>query len=196
MGQSATQQANATEILIPDEILAYAKLTFGHYVPKRRYSGFKDFNERGNGDFIALVAALTIHHQMGLMGKVCSLELTAGDGDNKDLSVRIDNNYQTINLKASAYAPFRPGLNLFVKEEELKKEDFFAYIQCFVHLNEENFLPHIHIPGGCSTKSKLFKQYRENPTVIPNTGGHRGIKIPCDELSPFQKIVDAIDEKF
>lgn len=188
------------ELEIPQAILEYAKLTFQHYVPKRRYSGFKDDHRqvRGNGDLIALVAALTLHHEFGKQNKICTLELTSGAGDSKDLSVVIKKQPFLINIKASAYAPFRPNLNLFVKEEELSTEGskFDAYLQCFVHLSEDNMAPHMHVAGGCSTGSTLFKECSQIIDIIPNTGNHRGIKIPCARLNPFENLLQKVDEKF
>jgi len=184
---------------IPKEIYDYAYLTYNHYVPKQRYSGFLEKNakqKRGDGDLIALLSALCIHNIFGENNKVCNLELTSGDGDKKDIAIRIKNKYRPINIKASAYSPFRDGLNLFVKAEELNK-NVFGFIQCFVHLNENDDLdPHIHIPGGCSTSSKIWKEYSKNIINIPNTGGHKGIKIPCEELKPFENLINWTDNKF
>lgn len=188
------------ELEIPPAVLEYAKLTYQHYVPKRRYSGFQEDNRqiRGNGDLIALVAALTLHHEFGKLNKICTLELTSGAGDSKDLSILVKKQPLLINIKASAYAPYRPNLNLFVKEEELTTEGkkFDAYLQCFVHLAEDNLPPHMHVAGGCSTSSEIFKECKQIIGVIPNTGGHRGMKIPCERLNPFENLLQKADEKF
>jgi len=188
------------EIEIPPSILEYAKLTYQHYVPKCRYSGFKEENRqiRGNGDLIALVAALTLHHEFGIQNKICTLELTSGAGDSKDLGIVIKKQPFLINIKASAYAPYRPNLNLFVKEEELTEDGkkFNAYLQCFVHLQEDEMPPHMHVAGGCSTDSAIFKECSQQIGIIPNTGGHRGMKIPCERLNPFENLLQKADEKF
>lgn len=187
------------ELAIPPPLLSYAQLTYTHYVPKRRYSGFKETNRqvRGNGDLLALIAALTLHHEFAKNGKICTLELTSGAGDSKDLSVIIKGKPFLINIKASAYAPYRPNLNLFIKNEELgENQKFDAYLQCFVHLEEKDLSPHMHIAGGCSTTSQLFQEYAQKLETIPNTGGHKGIAVPCERLNPFENLLQKVDSKF
>jgi len=186
---------NRYELVVTDAILGYAQATFKHYTPTRRYSGFSDGGIRGSGDFLALVAALAIHDAFGRAGRVCSLELTIGDGDDKDLSVRVGGDYKGINIKASAYSPYRDGLNLFIKEEELKKKGFWGYLQCFVHLEEGNEEPHLHIAGWCKTNSSAYEECSKTLATIPNTGGHKGIEIPCDWLEPFESLVELVDSK-
>jgi len=181
-------------IVIPGPILDYANFTYKAYVPDRRASGFLEQSgqKRGQGDLLALIGSLLIYDLICKHKKVCQLEMTSGDGDSRDISVRIGGKFRPINIKTSAYGPYRDGLNLFVKEEEIGK-DFFAFIQCFVHIDEE---PHVHIPGGLSVKSRVWEKFSGTLSDIPNTGGHRGIKISCEKLYPFKSFLEIIDRKF
>lgn len=181
-------------IEIPSEILAYAKLTYTHYVPIKRASGFEENanQTRGDGDLSDLLASLTLHHLIGKNKRVFKMDLSSGCGDDDDLSIRIDNKWQSVNIKTSLYAPYREGLHLYVKKEELSK-DIDYYVQCFVHLNEKGFAPHIHVAGWVKKNGEIWNSAKE--IKIPTTE-HYGIGIPVSKLEDFKKLVCAIDKKF
>jgi len=181
---------------IPREILDYAKLTYRHYVPNRRASGFKELasQERGSGDLSDLLASLCVYFLFCENKKVCKLDLTSGVGDKDDISIRIKNIWKHVNVKTSSYAPFRDGLNLYVKKEELPKDNIDIYIQCFVHL-EETKTPHIHIAGWMDTSDELWNKAKENLIFIPKAN-HMGVGIKVENLFKFDDLVSKIDSKF
>lgn len=184
------------EFNIPKEILDYAKLTYKHYVPTRRASGFKELSnqERGTGDLSDLLASLCVYFLFCENKKVSKLDLTSGVGDKDDISIRIKNNWKHVNVKTSAYAPFRDGLNLYVKKEELSKDHIDIYIQCFVHL-EETDQPHIHIAGWMDTSHEIWNQAKENLIFIPKAK-HMGVGVKVENLFKFEDLISKADTKF
>src|SRR5690606_18437565 len=127
--------------------------------------------------------------------KVSKMDITCGVGDKSDIEVRVNNEWKKINVKTSSYAPFRSGLNLYVKEEEINK-DIDAYVQCFVHLNEDDLPPHVHIAGWIPTTSDNWKKASSNLIKIPRTNGHKGVKIGVESLQTLDKMINIIDNKF
>ena len=183
-------------IEIPEHILSFASATSSFYTPLSRKSGFNETKSqrRGDGDLSDLIGTLMIYELLAKENKICKIELCSGDGDESDLAVRVDGQYRKINIKTSLYAPFRDGLNLYVKEEELGK-DIDAYIQVFVHLHEGQHKPHVHIAGWCAKNSQAWKDHQK-VINIPNTGGHRGIGIPIERLGSLAGLKKAADTKF
>ena len=188
--------------VIPLEILEYARYTYNYYTPFKRYSGFTETSEqiRGHGDFLDLLGSLIIFDYLGHLGKVCGIELCVGIGDKKDIEVQINGAMKSLNIKTSNYKPFHDNLNLFIKEEELEKS-VDAYLQIFIHLDEDDcngsiLDPHFHIAGWCARDSTLWNNYYNKLIEIPNTGGHQGIGIPVSELGSFQSFVSLVDSKF
>lgn len=186
----------ASEIEISTEIYNYAAYTFKHLVPLTRKSGFQEIanQRRGEGDFLDLVAKLTLMDMFGRANKVCSMELTFGTGDQSDLKLQINRQMTDWNIKTSKYAPYREGLNLFVKKEEIDKP-FRGYIQCFVHLGENNKPPHIHVAGACLKGDKVWNKARNCIIKIPQTN-HYGIGIPVESLTSIYTLIKYTDDKF
>ena len=181
---------------IPQHILDFARATSKFYTPLARHSGFSETNaqKRGDGDLSDLIGTLMVFELLAKENKICKIELCSGDGDESDLEIRVNGHYKKINIKTSLYAPFRDSLNLYIKEEELDK-DIDAYMQVFVHLQEGQQKPHVHIAGWCPTGSETWKAH-QNIINIPNTGGHRGIGIPINKLGSLTSLKKAADTKF
>jgi len=184
------------EITIPTSIYDYAAYTFKNFVPLNRKSGFSEIKgqPRGEGDFLDLVAKLTLFDMFGKNNKVCSMNLICGAGDDGDLTVFIGGKPTIWNIKTSKYAPFREGLNLFVKNEELNKK-VNGYIQCFVHLGEGDLAPHMHVPGYCLCAGSTWNEIVSKPIIIPQTK-HRGIGFPVEKLRPLGMLIRNADIKF
>lgn len=180
---------------IPHAILEYTSFTYKNYVPLQRYNGFDEIEgqKRGQGDFIELATKLTLFDHICKQNKICGLELVSGTGDDKDLFIQVGGRKITWNIKTSNFAPFRSGLNLFIKREELEKE-VSGYIQAFVHLEEENTHPHIHVVGFVLKGSDVWNEYNQI-VDIPRTN-HRGVKIPVEKLHCFETLVRNTDRKF
>jgi hypothetical protein len=182
-------------IAIPQPLLSFAEHFYQNLVPQQRRSGFNEIEEqfRGQGDFLDLLGSLIVFDKLGKAKKICSLELVCGKGDEGDVHIDISGKTTIWNIKTSKYAPFRGGLNLFVKEEELKKANVFGYMQVFVHLDETNE-PHVHIAGICSANGSIIKKHGKLGN-IPRTG-HRGLSVPVEKLAPFDKLIAKADNKF
>tara|TARA_Y100000310_G_C20558032_1_gene751558 strand:+ start:320 stop:907 length:588 start_codon:yes stop_codon:yes gene_type:complete len=183
-------------IEIPQHILDFASATASFYTPLARRSGFNETKtqRRGDGDLSDLIGTLIVFELLARENKICKIELCSGDGDESDLEIRVGGQYRKVNIKTSLYAPYRDGLNLYVKEEELDKA-IDAYIQVFVHLNEGKQKPHVHIAGWCAKESQVWKDH-QNVINIPNTGGHLGIGIPVQKLGSLASLKKAADTKF
>ena len=184
------------KLIIPQEILSYAKLTASNMTPLERKSGWDELATeiRGQGDLLDLVGSLMLFHELGKRNKICSVDLTCGIGDDRDLTISINGKLKSVNIKTSAYGPFGNNLRLFVKEEELNK-NIDAYIQCFVHLNKGT-LPHVHLAGWLATNSALWKHAKQNIDTIPNTGGHKGVGVSVSKLGHITKLYELVDNKF
>lgn len=182
---------------IPEHIVAFAKQFSKYTVPISRQSGFNetDSQKRGDGDLTDMLGSIMVFDVLGRNNVVCSMDITSGSGDEKDLSIRVKGKYTNWNIKTSTYFPFRDNLNLFVKEEELNK-NIFGFMQVFVHLKEKDEKPHVHIAGVTTTKTKVWEKAVENIDVIPNTGGHKGIKIKISDLVGFPVFIKQLDTKF
>lgn len=185
-----------TVLDIPEPILRYAAHTARHLTPLRRSGGFGEIEgcPRGEGDFLDLVAGLTVFDLVARVGRVCSIDITCGAGDVKDLAIRLKGRETHWNIKASKYAPYRDGLNLFLKSEEAGKP-LAGYIQCFVHLAEGRLPPHVHVAGACLTSSPAWREALASEITIPKTG-HRGIAIPVASLHPIGTLIHFADRKF
>jgi len=189
---------------IVQQIQEYAECTYPLLVPLKRKSGIQEMDIeqlRGEGDFMDLLATLTLFEYSASQNAVCSINITCGEGDKGDISFRIKGNKTIWNIKTSKYSPFHENLNLFVKEEELYKP-MNGYIQAFIHLDpleKEKTVPHIHFAGGILTTGKKWKsylsEYEKNPTTIPRTN-HKGMGIPVVDLFPIQNILKLCDKKF
>jgi len=193
-----TQTINDCCIDIVQPLLEYAEHIYQNFVPLQRKSGFTETKHqyRGEGDFLDLLGALVVFDELGKNNKVCSLELVCGKGDEGDIGISIDGIMTTWNVKTSQYAPYRSGLRLFVKQEELTKETF-GYIQCFVHLDEDDH-PHVHIAGACRAHGQKFQELSKPDKLkpIPKTGGHMGVHFPVEELASFEILLEKADTKF
>jgi hypothetical protein len=189
------------QIEIPNYILEFSKKIAPKLVPNKRASGWAELptEKRGAGDLMDLIGSLILFDKISSANKICKLDITCGSGDKSDLEIRIKNSFKKINIKTSSYYPFRDGLNLYVKEEELNK-NIDAYVQVFVHLDEiENGItlsPHVHVAGWIPTISDMWLKNKENIIIIPKTDGHKGIKIPTSKLANIDKMISMIDEKF
>jgi len=148
---------------------------------------------RGSGDVVELVAKLTLADWFARSGKACAVDLTFGEGDLHDLVVTTaaKKSRTTWNIKASKYQPYRSGLNLMVKWEEVSKP-ITGYIQCFVHLAEGDLPPHVHFAGVCRRdKAGWLDAVSRGPVSLPNTGGHPGLVIPVSDLLPVKLLLEA-----
>ena len=183
------------KVIISPEILNYAKFTSPNMTPLKRKSGWTELasEKRGQGDLLDLIGSLVIFHELGKRNKICSVDMTCGFGDDKDIVVVIKGEKKSINIKTSSYGPYRDNLRLFVKEEELDK-NIDAYIQCFVHLNQDE--PHIHLAGWVATNSSVWLTAKKNVETIPNTGGHKGIGITLNKLGQIESLFNLVDNKF
>lgn len=181
---------------IPKSILDFANYISPVLTPKSRASGWKELETeiRGYGDLMDLIGSLFIFDKISKKNKVCKINITSGIGDDFDLEIRVNSEFKKINIKTSSYFPYKPGLNLIVKKEEINK-NIDAYIQLFIHLTEE-LEPHIHIAGWIPTVSKRWQDSKNNLVEIPRTNGHMGIKIPIEYLGSIDKLISIIDEKF
>jgi len=181
---------------VPVEVLDYLRLVSPSLTPEKRMSGWSELasERRGYGDLTDLVGTQMVFLELAQAGKVCEMNITCGKGDQYDLLAYIKGKPHPINIKTSTYSPFRPGLRLFVKAEELSKP-IGVYVQCFVHLKAADGRPHIHIAGCISTTNPKWQQFSRKVEDIPNTGCHQGIGIPIEELSPFEKLVSKLDDK-
>jgi hypothetical protein len=175
-----------SQVPIPEPTLVFAKHVAGIVTPPYRTAGFADDGLRGRGDFLDAIGTMIVFEQIARAGKKVSADITAGYGDDCDLTIEINRRFSMWNIKASEYAPFRPNLHLFVKEEEADKS-VDGYIQVFVHVAEDGQLPHAHIAGVCSRHRLLTYPVVE----IPNTGGHMGYAVPLRDLKPFDGLVNA-----
>ena len=122
------------------------------------------------------------------------MEMVCGKGDSLDLMIQINHKETSWNIKTSSYSPYREGLNLFIKKEELDK-NINGYIQVFVHLDEaDDPEPHIHVAGCVIKNSEIWKSCNKIIN-IPKTN-HKGIKIPIELLKNFALFSNKADEKF
>lgn len=182
------------KIEIPRPLLQYAATTYLHLVPHQRHAGFQDLSpeERGKGDYMDLLGSLVLFNMFGQASRVCSLNITAGTGDDNDLRLRINDKWKSLNVKTSSYAPFSDRLHLYVKEEEVQKPTDF-YVQVFVHTREDDEAPHVHVAGWIDRRSDLWLQSPIEP--IPRTN-HRGLCLTIAALQPFSELIERIDRKF
>lgn len=183
-------------VQIPEPILVYAAHTASHLVPRRRYGGFAEVEgcPRGEGDHLDLVAGLTLFDALARAGCVCSMDITCGVGDRKDLAIRLKGRETHWNIKACKYVPYRDGLNLFIKREEANKP-VAGYLQCFVHLAEGTLPPHVHVAGACLTSGAAWRKAVATEILIPRAG-HVGFAIPVGSLHPFAALLNFADKKF
>jgi hypothetical protein len=181
---------------IPIDMLSFARNLAPCFTPNKRASGFADPTEskRGRGDYLDLLGTLLIFDIMAHENIVSRAQLVSGAGDDCDLMMRHQQDWVTINVKTSEFAPFHDGLNLFIKQEEIAKP-IDAYVQVFVHTSEDD-APHVHLAGWATTRGPQFKKRMDNLIEIPNTGGHKGIAIPVRELRPFASLLKLGDRKF
>lgn len=168
-------------------LIEYAREESVFLTPPVRSAGFGDVDERGSGDFLDHVGTLASFLFFAENGCWVKREVVAGPGDSFDLSLLLLGGWYSMNVKTSRYAPFRDDLHLMVKEEELWKETAL-YMQVFVHLEEPNDPePHAHLCGYI--RQEVLK---ETPvSVLPQTGGHRGIQIKLTDLRPLSKLIQA-----
>jgi hypothetical protein len=189
------------KVEIPDAILAYAEFTAPSLTPYERKSGWNELptERRGDGDLLDLMGSLIIFHGLSSNGRLCSLDITCGMGDDCDLRAVINGAPRTINVKTSSYDPEDEDfsrLHLYVKSEELEKRLPDIYIQCFIHHIDMAAMvtPHVHITGWIPTHSQAWK---EQPVItIPRTNGHKGIGVKIEQLETFEKLVGMVDRKF
>lgn len=181
-------------IQIPRALLAYAAATYPHLVPHQRIAGFDDATpeERGKGDYMDLLGSLMLFHVLGERNRVCTINITCGTGDSSDNLIRVRNQWMSVNVKTSSYAPFSERLHLYVKEEEIAKP-IDIYIQVFVHTREGGLAPHVHFAGYVARGSSLWTSVPIAP--IPRTN-HRGIGIPVSALEPVENLIEMSDQKF
>lgn len=181
---------------IPEQILEFARYISPSLTPHARASGWQELETevRGNGDLMDLIGTLFIFDKISKCNKVCKMNITCGVGDEFDLEIRVGGLFKKVNIKTSAYAPYKSGLNLIVKQEEVEK-DIDAYIQIFVHLTETE-TPHIHIAGWIPTVSNRWQDAKNNLVEIPRTNGHKGVKIHIENLGCLDKLISLIDNKF
>jgi hypothetical protein len=181
---------------IPEQLLRFAKYISPSLTPHNRVAGWHELETevRGTGDLMDLIGTLFIFDKISKEDKVCTMNITCGVGDDFDLEIRVGGSFKKVNIKTSSYAPFKQGLNLIVKQEEVDK-NIDAYIQLFVHLNETE-TPHIHEGGWIPTISKRWLEAKDNLVEIPRTNGHKGVKIPVEHLGSLDKLISMIDNKF
>jgi hypothetical protein len=165
-------------------------------VPSSRFSGFADVSKksRGLGDVMDLIGSLVVFKYLTSNDIACSVNITSGKGDEWDLCVFKHNRPVTFNIKTSQFAPFRKGLNLFIKEEETRKPAD-GYIQVFIHAGEGGEEPHAHIAGYFRTTWSMWEDFSHRMTIIPHTGGHRGAKVPVEELQDIRRMLDFYDQR-
>jgi hypothetical protein len=181
---------------IPEQLLRFAKYISPSLTPNNRIAGWRELDTeiRGNGDLMDLIGTLYVFDRISKNGKVCRINITCGIGDEFDLEILVNGDFKKVNIKTSSYVPFKSGLNLIVKKEEVDK-DIDAYIQLFVHLDETD-VPHIHVGGWIPTISKRWLEAKDNLVEIPRTNGHMGVKIPIEHLGSLDKLISMIDDKF
>lgn len=181
---------------VPKEYIEFSKMFAKNMTPKTRTAGWKELETeiRGRGDFYDLLGSLFVFNQIASQNRICRMDITAGIGDKSDIDVRINNEFKSINVKTSSYTPYREGLSLFIKEEELIKP-MDAFVQCFFHPNEGNYEPHIHVAGWITTNSATWKECAKNIITLPNTGGHKGVRIPASKLQPLDKMISLVDSR-
>lgn len=179
---------------VPSHVLRYAGRTYQHLVPHKRQAGFDDLTpeERGKGDYMDLLGSLVLFDLLGRADRVCAVNITSGAGDANDMKLRINNNWRTLNVKTSSYAPFSDRLHLYVKEEEIEK-DIDLYVQVFVHTREDDEPPHVHVAGYIERGDPTWLSFPVEP--IPRTN-HQGLCIPVQELRMFEHLIAMTDEKF
>lgn len=181
---------------IPKQIIELSKYIAPSLIPHNRIAGWSELETevRGTGDLMDLIGTFFIFDKISKKDKVCTMNITCGVGDDFDLKIRVDGSFKKVNIKTSSYTPYKPGLNLIVKQEEINK-DIDAYIQLFVHLNETE-IPHIHVGGWLPTISKRWEEAKNNLAEIPRINGHQGVKIPIEHLGSLDKMIFLIDNKF
>jgi hypothetical protein len=193
LGMAETTQ----RLPIPTPIIEYARFAASEYIPPRRTGGFAETaqQKRGHGDFLELVAKLTLKHFLVVEHNVMvTLELTSGQGDETDMRIWFGSpetswRPRRVDVKSSAFAPFHEGLNLCVKEAEARHRPADIYIQCFVHLDEtDDPEPHMHLAGLVFTSWDIWQESLSNMQEIPNTNGARGVLIPCHRLRPVRAL--------
>lgn len=181
---------------IPEQILEFARYISPSLTPHTRASGWHELGTevRGNGDLMDLIGTLFVFDKLSKQHKVCRMDITCGVGDEFDLEIRVGDEFKKVNIKTSSYAPYKPGLSLIVKKEEVEK-DIDAYIQLFVHLSETE-VPHVHVAGWIPTVSNRWQDAKSNLVEIPRTNGHMGVRIPIEHLGSLDKLISMIDDKF
>jgi hypothetical protein len=186
---------NDYRIPISNILWEFADIMSPLLVPGHRTVGFdvKD-GQRGDGDFMELLARITIFREIASRRKICNIILVCGEGDPFDLTVKINKKDTVWDVKASAYSPYRAGLNLFVIKEYAEKP-VDGYIQAFVHLNENQEEPHLHIAGIMSVDNPIFIARKQQTINIPGAD-HPGIKIPVEELTRFETLLGKADDKW
>lgn len=184
------------KLKIPPSIIGLAEDFKELLVPSSRFSGFSDASQkdRGTGDMMDLIGTMMVFKYLTSHGIAASANITSGKGDVWDLCVFKHNRPVTFNIKTSRYKPYREGLNLFIKEEEVSKPAD-GYIQVFVHMEEEGEDPHVHIPGYFRTSWAMWEEHSARLKIIPYTDGHRGAKIPIEELQDIRRMLEVFDER-
>lgn len=180
------------QIPVSEDTVAFARSMVPVLVPRVRTAGFVGKDWRGSGDLLDLVGSIVVFRELAARGCVCSLNITAGCGDASDIDISIPGVPEMThwNVKTSRYAPYRDGLNLIIKEEELLKP-MYGFIQCFVHLDEPPSAPHVHIAGF-----DLRKRLEPLSLVeIPNTGGHIGVMRPVEALACFERLLNGATKR-
>lgn len=189
---------DAPRLAIPAPVLDYARFAANEYVPPKRTGGFSETSNqrRGRGDFLELVAKLTLKHFLVVEHNImATLELTSGQGDDADMTLWVGDPRKRwyamkVDVKSSEFAPFHEGLHLFVKAAEALHRPADIYIQCFVHLEESDDIePHMHVAGLLFTRTDLWKEHLAEIAQIPGTGGANGVLVPCHKLRPVQNLL-------
>lgn len=179
------------KVYVPEHYILTARCLSKGKTPTVRTKGFQEQSgqQRGAGDVSDTVGCFALFQYLVELGIPPEYHLTALQGDQTDLTIKIKNQTFTVNVKTSSWQPEddRPEkhCHLAIKESEFNKLNDFYY-QVMTHLNPKNDRPHIHFCGGIAKESLDFEKWFGS---IPNTGGSKGLWIPSSSLKSIQELV-------
>jgi hypothetical protein len=177
------------KVYVPEHFILTAKSLSKGKTPAIRTKGFQEQSgqQRGAGDISDTVGCFALFQYLVELKIPSEYHLTALQGDQTDLSIKLNNITYSLNVKTSSWQPNddKPETccHLAIKESEFDKLSDFYY-QIMTHLSPTNDKPHVHFCGGISKDSLDLKKYYQ---TIPNTGGSKGLWIPASNLISIKK---------
>lgn len=179
------------KVYVPEHYIKTATCLSKYKTPAIRTKGFEEQagQQRGAGDISDTVGCFSLFQYLAEMNIPTAYHLTALQGDQTDLTIKIATGTLDINVKTSSWQPREDDpekcCHLAIKESEFDKLDDL-YFQIMTHLSPDGDKPHVHFCGGIEKASLDFDKWYG---TIPNTGGSKGLWVPVKSLKPISELI-------